>query len=430
LTERLWPAPQHPAIGSFSDLTLYGDALNCARGPEGITAALLHNVLAPRLRSSRHVERPGLRTVRSLLEELEAFGWLKSTTALPAPRYTLTSEGEAALVIARRADRAFLRLLATRLHAVYTIPGWFGARLWTINPQGGEVILPSPAPAWKASAAARANNAWGSEQEQETIASARRAQDANAAAFPVSTPEWIAAVSEAWKHVLTRRRRRQTEDDPLPWTRGGLTLAMRIAALRLLFGGTAYGRASPDILVPQPLSVKTLKPWCPRLQALELIAYTDWHPSVTGRLLFPTAVFRSEADSSFEELPAICHPDGRRLFLHQPSWPAVRERFWATLADVYRQMSQRTGLRYVSLFDVRDEVCRRLRLSSSLFERCLAHALEEPLPAAGWRISVETDVREEMRSGGQRERRPISVGGVPYTIIAVAKLPAAQGRTT
>jgi hypothetical protein len=140
-------------------------------------------------------------------------------------------------------------------------------------------------------------------------------------------------------------------------------------------------------------------------------------------LLFPTAVFRHEGDATLEELSAIRHPDGRRLFLHQPPWQAVRERFWGTLPDVYRRLSQRGGLRYVSLFDVRDEVCRRLRLSPALFERCLGLALEEPLAVAGWRISVESDVREEMRAGGQRERRSISVGGIPFSIIALAKLP-------
>ena len=194
---------------------------------------------------------------------------------------------------------------------------------------------------------------------------------------------------------------------------------MRMAALRLLFGGTPYGSESPDILVPQPVSVKTLKPWCPRLQSLELIAYADWHPFVTGRLLFPTAVFRREGDESFKELAAIDHPDGRRLFLHQPSWPQMRNKFWTALADVYRQIAQRMGIRYVSLFDIRDEVCRRLRISPLFFENCLTAALDEPISPFGWQLSVETDIREDVRSGGQLERRPVSVRGVRYSLIAM-----------
>lgn len=423
MIERLWPTPGHRTIGSFSDLTLYADALACASDSNGITAALLKSALAPRLRASRHVERQALSTVRSVLEELEAFGWLSRQDGLPELRYALTAEGKAALHTARQADRGFLRLLASHMHAVYTIPGWFVDRLWAINPQSGEVIIPAPEREWNASATSRAEGKWGPELRQETAAALRRVQQANPTAFPVSVDDWVDAVSQAWLHVLTRKRRKPTAgDDALPWSRSGLSLAMRMAALRLLFGAIPYGSAAADIAIDQPLSVKTFKPWCPRLQSLELVAYTDWHPFVVGRLLFPTAVFRSRGEAFFEELSEIRHPDGRRLFLHQPSWTALRERFWVNLAEVYQRVTQVTGLRYVSLFDVRDEVCRRLRISPSLFDRCLGFALEEPHPATGWQLSLETDVPEDQRAGGRLERRPVSVGGIRYTIIAMARL--------
>jgi hypothetical protein len=429
LTERLWPMPRQRAIGSFSDLTLYVDALECARDSDGITAVLLRSALAPRLRSSRRVKDQALSTLRSVLAELEAFGWLSRRDAVPEPRFSLTTDGKTALQTAD--ERSFLRLLATQLHAAYTIPGWFVARLWTINPQTGEVIVPAPAHGWSATGSARAEAKWGPELQDETTAARRRAQQANPGAFPVSDDAWLDAVGQAWLHVLTRKRRKLTPgEDAFPWSRSGLALAMRMAALHLLFAATPYGQAAPDIEVGRPLSVKTFKPWCPRLQSLELVAYTDWHPSVVGRLLFPTAVFRNEDGAPFEELPTIRHPDGRPLFLHQPSWQSLRERFWSTLATVYQGIARVTGLRYVSLFDVRDEVCRRLRISPTLFDRYLGRALEEPQPESGWQLSLETDVREDVRSGGQLERRPISVAGIRYTIIALARRPTAPGRTT
>jgi hypothetical protein len=430
LTERLWPMPKHRTIGSFSDLTLYVDTLACARDSQGITAALLQSALAPRLRASRLVHRQALSTIRSVLEELVGFGWLRRDDALPAARFALTVEGVTALQTACCAERSFLRQLANQMHAVYTIPGWFVARLWTINPQSGEVILPVPVQGWSASLSSRAYGKWGPELEQETTAALRRAQQANPAAFPVSADDWIAAVSQAWLHVLTRKRRKPTPvGDALPWTRSGLALAMRMAALRLFFGAIPYGAAAADVSIEEPLSVKTFNSWCPRLQSLELVAYTDWHPSVVGRLLFPTAVFRSGGGAAFEELPQVRHPDGRRLFLHQPSWTVLRERFWANLAEVYQRNAQVMGVRYVSLFEVRDEVCRRLRISPSHFDLCLGFALEEPYPVEGWQLSLETDVREDMRSGGQLERCPVSVGGVRYTIIAMAQCPSGLERT-
>jgi hypothetical protein len=427
--------PQERNIGTFSDLPFFVDALDRAQDVQGISAAHLQDVLAPRLRALRRVERRALSTVRGVLEELRLFGWVARVLGLPDrkdPVYSITPDGKHALAAARTAPRLFLRLLAARLQAVYTIPGWFVARLWTINPHQGEVILPSPAHGWAPSARARTAGAWTGELEQEAVLAARRARTANAAAFPVTDDHWLAAVSQAWQHVCNRKRRKAVAgpEDKMLWSRGGLLLAMRMAALQLLFDRAPYPNGEPDFTSPRPLSVKTFKPWCPRLQALELVGYTDWHAAVVGRLLFPTAVFRTDAEPDrYEELPGIRHPDGRRMFLHQPAWASVRDRFWAILPDVYRGIAGHTQARYVALLDIRDEVCRRLRLSPLGFESCFARALDEPVLAGGWQLSIETDVREDQRSGGQLERRPVYVGNVPYTLLALTRLPETQRRT-
>jgi hypothetical protein len=199
---------------------------------------------------------------------------------------------------------------------------------------------------------------------------------------------------------------------------------MRMASLRLFFGSAPPGHNQPDFPGEQPVTVKTFKPWCPRLQALELLGYTDWHPSVVGRLLFPTAVFRaSGAADRFERLPGIRHPDGRELFLHQPAWNGERERFWQTLVSVYEDVFRRAQSRYVSLLDVRDEMCRRLHLSPARFELFLQYTYEEPPQADGWRLSLETDMREDLRTGRGMTRRPVYIQNVQHTLIALARLP-------
>jgi hypothetical protein len=435
MSDGLWPTPRQRNVGAFSDLSFYVDALEQARAPHGVTAAQLQDALAPRLRSLRRVEQPGPSTICAVLEELRLFGWVSPADGSAAPRigtvYTLTAEGEQALRTGREGPRRFLRLLAVRMHAVYTIPGWFVARLWAINPRQGEVILPAPAHGWAPSEQAQTAGGWTAELEEEARRAARRARTANAAAFPVADDDWVAAVARAWQHVRDRKRRnrREGQADRVPWSRAGLLLAMRMAALDLLFAAAPYPGKAPDIAVDRPLSVKTFKPWCPRLQALELVAYTEWHPAVVGRLLFPTAVFRAEAPpDEYEELPGVCHPDGRRLFLHQPDWPGMRDRFWASLTEVYQGISRRLQARYVSLFDVRDEVCRRLRLSPLGFDDCFERALDESSAGGGWQLSIETDIREDQRAGGQLERRPVYVGKIPYTLVALTRVPEAQRR--
>src|SRR5437879_4516681 len=128
MSDGTWPRPQQRIVGAFSDLTFFKDALEHARDAQGVTPARLQECLAPRLRSLRRVERPGPSTISGVLEELRLYGWL--TVSPGGTAYVLTAEGEQALLIARAAPRRFLRMLTVRMHAVYTIPGWFVSRLW------------------------------------------------------------------------------------------------------------------------------------------------------------------------------------------------------------------------------------------------------------------------------------------------------------
>jgi hypothetical protein len=424
-----WPKPRHRDVGVFSDLSLYEDALALADELHIITAPSLKENLRPRFRSLHLVEAQSASAAGKLLQELQLFGWLETTRSPSRPHHqpqaTITPQGRIALEAARSDRRTFLRFVAERLHHVYVVPGWFVNRLWTINPGQGEVIFPSPSAAWSPTPATSHAKLWTVELEDQTQQSAGRARTANPSAFPVDDVAWGTAVRAAWERLRDRKIRRPTPGgDHVTSSRSGLTLAMRAASLTLLFGRTPFRNGQPDIEDETPVTPKTLKPWCPRLQALELIGYTDWHPNVEGRLLFPTALFRSFGERGrFEELPGIRHPDGRTLFLHQPSWEEWSERFWQTLAAVYDETFRRVQARYVSLPDVRDEVSRRLRLSPSLFDCFLEHALAKVPEDDGWHLSIETDMREDLRTARGLMRRPVYVRGVPHTLISVTHLP-------
>jgi hypothetical protein len=423
----LWPQPLRRDVGAFSDLSLYVEALELAEERDGISATLLQEELKPRFRALRLVKKQSANASRKLVEELQLFGWLKAPR--PASRRCgvlakLTPLGREALERGRDDRTGFRRSLAERMQAVYVVPGWFVNRLWTINPTQGEVILPAPAAKWSPSEETRGGRLWTAELEEQTHTASALARAADPLAFPVDDREWHEAVREAWERLRDRKlRKAAAERAPLTGTRSGLTLSMRAASLTLLFGSVPFGQNQPDFPSERPLSPKTFKLWCLRLQALELLGYTDWHPSVAGRLLFPASLFRREGGAAFMELPGIRHPDGRTLFLHQPVWGEWRERFWDTLVEVYHEVFRRVQSRYVSLPDVRDEVCRRLRLSATQFDQFLVQALGEVPQEGAWCLSVETDMREDLRTGRGLARRPVYVHAVPHTLIAVARLP-------
>jgi hypothetical protein len=255
------------------------------------------------------------------------------------------------------------------MQAVFIIPGWMVDRLWRINPTGqGEVILPAPPSRWQPRSQPWEDAPWTDDLEAQTQLAASRARAASTSAFPVADQMWLSEVRRFWEHLSSRQPRgRQDGEQPRRYSpRRRLAQAMRRATIRLLFDRVRLGGEDSDYCGSKsPFYLASFEVWCARLLALELLFYTDWHPSIEGQLLFPVALFRSaSASRQFECLPEIEHPDERPLCLHQPEWSAWRDRFWQALVDVHRPISQRVRARYVSLLDVRDEVCRQLRLSA------------------------------------------------------------------
>lgn len=432
----LWSQPRSRGVGLFTDPTLYAEALQLAHERSVVTASYLQRELGQRLRGLLFVEQQSLRVARDLVRELRLFGWLQAEGKLARPPanapYTLTPEGHEALAESRRDGRAFQRRLAVQLHQVYIVPGWFVNRLWQINPQGqGEVILPTPLPGWQPQSRPWVDCEWNAELEYKTLEAAKQARLASPVAFPIAENDWVNGVREAWRRLSTLSPRGREAKKPIAsyGPRRRLAQSMLEAAVTLLFGRVPYDSQKPDFPnETPPLYSRTFRAWCPRLESLEFIFYTDWHPKVRGRLLFPTALFRSGALSDrFKIVPQILHPDGRFLYLHQPAWPIMRDEFWQTLIATHQRVSRQVGSLYVSLLDVRDEVCRQLRLSAAHFDEFLGAALQElPRHDFPWSISIETDIREEQRSGYGLLRRPVYIQGIPHTLIAVARLPESE----
>lgn len=270
------------------------------------------------------------------------------------------------------------------------------------------------------------NPDWDGEIRMQALQAALEARKVNPMAFPITDEDWLEAVKTAWQALGEQRPRGAQESESAvfrPRTR--LVSAIRTAWLKLLFDRMPYRSQYPDFPGDRPpINLRTFAGWCPRLEALELIFYTDAHPKINGRLLFPVSVFRAGTPTqNFSQIADISDPFGRTLWLYQPSWEFFWARFVETLVKVHWQMAARSGTIYVSLLSVRDEVCRQLRVSSMIFDQFLEKSLDLlPTSDFPWSIAVETDVREDQSSAPAQYRRPVYIKGVPHSLIGLAHL--------
>jgi len=436
-----WKSPESHSIGLFTDLRLFSEALELASEHEYITTRYLIEELAQRVKGLLSVEKQSPRGMGDLIRECKVFGWVqpiyRGYKPVDGTRYKITQEGEKALELYRRDERYFLRHLTAKMHELYIIPGWFVYRLWAINPKGqGEVVIPSPPRDWSTQSRKWEDKTWTLELSTQTSKSLNVAKSVCPGAFPIELEEWISKVKEAWdrlsnlkqKKVAKPPRKKSSEEKGKMKTykpRLRLAMAMREAAVKHLFSNKLPNRTESDFNQRKdPLAPRTYMAWCPRLEGLEFIFYTDVHPLVPGRLIFPTSVFREDLPTkSFERLDDIRSPDGKTLCLHQPSWEVMRERFLKILVQEHQNAYTRGGSLYVPLLDLRDEVCRQLRLSAASFDDFIERALRESLrPESKLSISVETDIREDQRSAHRLIRRPVLISGTPHSLIAITEI--------
>lgn len=420
-----WDLPQSRNVGYFTDLSLYSEAMKIASERGSITISYVRQELGQRTRGLKLVKKQSPRAVNDLVRELQEFGWFQKESTLSGPqeaRYSLTADGKQALGLD---ERAFNRQLAASMQDLFTIPGWFVDRLWKINPEGqGEVILPSPSKDWRPEPRPWEQKDWDRELENQALESSQIANTVSPGSFPIGEEIWIDTVRSAWDHLGTWKRKSKKVSTFS--TRRRLSLAMRRAAVEILFGSQPPGQSEPDIRTRSdkpPLYPRTFRIWCSRLADLEIVFYTDNHPDIVGRLVFPTAVFREHASHSpFEKLTGVEDPEHNPLWLYQPRWEEQSEIFVKTLVETHRRISRRVGTLYVSLLDVRDEVCRRLRLSFRLFDKFLSHAFRMSIRSeSSQSISIEADIREDQLGASGLVRRPVWIERVPYSLIAIGK---------
>jgi hypothetical protein len=443
-----WPSPQHRDIGLFTNASLYADALTLAsESDHGLNEDIIKAELGPR-RAGLAERRPifdaeegfisyrgiSQRVARDLVKELIRFGWIRRPDRASTDTCFLTDDGDYALSLHRISSYEFRQTVAGKLQQLYSVPGWFIDRLWKINAEHqGEVFIPMPNKTWAPPAWKWENNDWRSEFEDLTLESLRRANKVLSDSLPVEETEWVSAVHKAWSRFSSLKRKefhtREIIVDGFS-PRQRLTMSMQEAAIALLFDPKPPHENDQDIhtrgtrkYIISEKSPRILRLWTARLEDLNMLFYTDNVRDAPGRLIFPVAVFLTgEPSADFVRQDGIVTPTGQHLYYHMPKWDQHSETFMATLHDVHWSVSRRVGSFYVSLLDVRDEVCRQLRISAAWFDELLRQAVSYCLvPNSLWALSIESDVREDQQSAHGLQRRPVWQSATPYSLIAIRK---------
>jgi hypothetical protein len=432
----LWPKPKSRDFAALSDCGLYAEVLQVASAEESISAAKLISTdegLRQRLRRLHVVQNPTKTNITALLAALEAFGWLNRESI---DQFKLTLQGDIAARESLQDPISFRRRLAAKLHQRYVVPGWFVARLHALNPSDqGAIVLPAPPKFAKTERRAWSNKDWPTEFNAIVVSSADRANTVFPGSFNADRAEWLDAVVEAWDRLAAVRpplaKRDSQAKGELAATfspRERLFHAMREAAVNLLFSAVSpqYGVREFPTSQP-PIPPRAFQVWCPRLDELEFIFYTDYHPEISGRVIVPCGAFRDQATAPpFEALPEIIDPERRNLWLFQPRWQDIGQDFVEVLQSSYQRTAKKVGALYVSLLNVRDEVCRQLRLSSRLFDSLLQSAYRQTIKENSAfdtpiSISLESDIRHDQWGAVGLNRRPVYVNNIPHSLISIGK---------
>ncbi len=430
--EQYWRFNKNHSVGLFTDMNLYYEALYIAITKGFINVNLLEKNLLQRVIGLKYIDTFKKSAFQGLLRELNKFKLVYKE----GNDFYNTQSGLSLYQLYKISIEKYHDVLLERMNREYGIPGWFIYRLWSINPKGqGQIVVPSPIKTWKPVKRKWNENAWIEELKnvaEETYFQINRKLPGS---FPMPMDRWISSLKIEYERLGKRKQRRVSKnltpdtDRKLEFfsPRARLTLAMKDVAVNFLFANKYLTNANNDFIPTKinrlPINSRTFMVWCPRLETFELIYYSDYFLDIPGRVIFPCSVFSPEGImNNFEPLNFINSPKKEILFKHKPEYSFFQAEFINTLNECYQTIYNREGIIYVSLQEVRDMVCRLLRISAARFERFLELSFRASVKREiNIAIALETDIREDQQSGSQIQRRPVFINNIPHSLIAVKK---------
>lgn len=427
LTKATWPTPKLYGVGNFTEFGLYQVALTIAKINGYINQEVLMSEIPQRIKGLIVVDSISSTSYEYLIRELLHFQFIDKTSD-KTEKYFITSSGKNYLSLCSTNEGAALNFLLEKMQDVFITPAWFVKRLWELNEVGqGQIVIPLPLREWHPKSRVWTENNWDDEIEMISRDTAILIQRKIPGAFPYNVEEWLDALKKEYVRLGSQKPKSNISDmkdeDVHFSVRNRLSLAMKTVAVRKFF--SRLNPQSGNLDFPNKRSEMTHRSfmvWCPRLAAFDMIFYTDNNPEIPGRLLFPVSVFKHESqNSSYIVKKFVKDPYGACLYIHSPKWEDFEKIFIETLVEVYQKYYNKQTIIYISLQDIRDEVCRLLRINPHTFEQFLQKTYElSILHKIRYSISLETDLRLDMKI--QINRRGVYLNGILYSLIALKPL--------
>lgn len=416
-----WNRPELFGVGQFTDLRLYGEALKLASSKGWLSIDVLQKDLPQRIKGLLLVEGFGIKAFVDLLRELQRFGFIRK---ISVDNFSITDSGYEYLQLEQDNPVSAKDLLLRKTQEVFVTPAWFINRMWKWNPRGqGQIVIPTPIKEWTTSPRQWDDCDWTPDLECVCRETHNRILQVVPGAFPISFDEWLEELKQEYKREGTLKPRQKEQTGKLKAKynpRARLSNVMKNVSVRLIFSKTDPQTKIDDFTnVRSQMTHRSFMIWCPRLESFGLMFYTDYKPEIPGRLLFPTSVFKTrDKYENYAEKTYMINPEGKYLYAFSPQWTFIKDIYKRTLFEVYEYFYNQQRIIYISLQDIRDEVCRQLRLSPIQFETFLYRTYRLSLKKEiEYSISLETDLRQDMKV--QINRRGVYMNGILYTLIAI-----------
>ncbi len=168
-----------------------------------------------------------------------------------------------------------------------------------------------------------------------------------------------------------------------------------------------------------PDAMSTFDLWVYRAKQIGVIHATELHPSVNGKLVYPTSVVLDNTNSvDFHSV--YTYPDHHHLYLHEPSDTSFQEDFVDALVKGYFDLRRAVRNYFVNLSALRELVCFHLKISAFWFEKTLNEIYRLNLSGQlQIRISLEVDKLPEETNAMYMKHEPVMVDGSYRNIIAI-----------
>ena len=410
-----WNIEKKRSVGLFTDMQLYIEALREMNIYKSFRKIQIQENLSKKVKGLIYSGSITPKMIDELFREMLYFGWIIQDKKI----FILTKTGENIYNFYLNKDIVeYRKSIIIYLQKTYAIPGWFINKLWELNPnRQGEIIIPAPIKSWTPGSRKWEDNIWTTELEEVTLHTLNECNSKCPGSLPIDEVTWVNIVNKSWNRLSNTVRRRKggnaTNNDELMekyQPRRRLSTAMKEAALYELFNKDTN-------FIENPISLRTFMVWCPRLAELELLWYSDSFKAIPGRLLFPTSVYRGNNSNgnNFEKIIDMKNPENYDLYFHR--WINDSDSFLESLHNIYENIYLSKRIMYVSILDLRDEFCRKYRISAQRFETLLKNNLR----SNKYSIALETDIREDQQGGAKQLRRPVVIDNNFYSLIAVTE---------